>query len=134
MVSEYFSLGNMKVDNIGKNRAAGIIRFSDEEATHRVRQTVVLIVAGVGFEGLREGSMDVLSQLLSCHIYKLGRILRLLADSFRNQYFPIAFLRIFLQTIAYSNLGMLMDYLKSGKRLSLNIHNSNLCESHHMDN
>jgi len=115
MGSEYLSLGV----NTGRNRAAGRKKlFSEEEAVHLTKQAVVRLVAGVGFEGLKEGSMDVLSQLLSCHMCKLGRILRLLADSFRKQYSQMELLRMFLRTIGYSNLGTLMECLKAGTRLS----------------
>lgn len=115
MGSEYLSLGV----NTGKNRAAGRKKvFSEEEAVQITKHAVVRIVAGAGFEGLKEGSLDVLSQLLSCHICKLGRILRVLADSFRKQYSQMELLRMFLQTIGYSNLGTLMDYSKAGTRLS----------------
>lgn len=92
--------------------------MSEEEATYGARQTVARIVGAAGFEGLREGSMDVLSQLFSCHICKLGQTLRLLADSFRNHYTQIELLRMFLHTIGYSNLGKLMDYIKIEQRLS----------------
>lgn len=115
MGSEYLNLGV----NTGKNRAAGRKKvLSEQEAVQITKQAVVRIVAGAGFEGLKEGSMDVISQLLSCHISKLGRILRVLADSFRKQYSQMELLRMFLQTIGYSNLGTLMDYSKAGTRLS----------------
>lgn len=115
MGSEYLSLGV----NTGKNRATGRKKISsEEEAVQITKKAVARLVSGVGFEGLKEGSMEVLSQLLSCHMCKLGRILRLLADSFKKQYSQMELLRMFLQTIGYSNLGTLMECLKAGTKLS----------------
>ncbi|CAL5373918.1 unnamed protein product [Camellia sinensis] len=45
--------------------------------------------------------MEVLSQLLSCHIGKLGRILKVLSESYRKQCSAIELLKMFLQTAGY---------------------------------
>lgn len=119
MGSDYLNLGIKKVDSMGKNReAVKRKRFGEEEVEHRARQTIVRVCAGVGFEGLKEGSLDVFSQLLISHICKHGQILRVLVDNFRNRYTPIDLLRMFIQKMEYSNLGTLMDYVKAPTRSS----------------
>lgn len=48
-----------------------------------------------------EVPMEVLSQLLSCHMSKLGHILKVLADSYRKQCSAVELLKMFLQTAGY---------------------------------
>ncbi|KAF2285278.1 hypothetical protein GH714_042320 [Hevea brasiliensis] len=68
-----------------------------------------------GFESATEVPVEVLSQLLRCHISKLGRILKVFADSYRKQCSAIDLIKMFLQTAGYSNLGNLME-LKDGTK------------------
>ncbi|CAL5321620.1 unnamed protein product [Camellia sinensis] len=62
--------------------------LSQEQASEMSRKVIARVLTNVGFEASSEVPMEVLSQLLSCHIGKLGCILKVLSDSYRNSAQP----------------------------------------------
>uniref|UniRef100_A0A2P2JFZ0 Bromodomain associated domain-containing protein n=1 Tax=Rhizophora mucronata TaxID=61149 RepID=A0A2P2JFZ0_RHIMU len=90
--------------------------LSQEQALLISRKVVARMLTRVGFAGATEVPVEVFSQLLSCHILKLGRILKVLADSYRKQCSALELLKMFLQTAGYSNVGSLMELVKDGSR------------------
>ncbi|PIM97497.1 hypothetical protein CDL12_30031 [Handroanthus impetiginosus] len=97
----------------GKSGHQGSRRLLGEEQASQMSQKVVAqLLANVGFESSSDSSLEVLAQFLSCHISKLGCILKLLADSYRKQCSATELLKMFLQTAGYSNLGALAELMK----------------------
>ncbi|KAI5581346.1 hypothetical protein POPTR_007G011800v4 [Populus trichocarpa] len=102
--------------NRGKNGSEGHKKLSEEQALQMSQKVVACLLTRVGFDGASEIPMEVFSQLLRCHISKLGRILRVLADSYRKQCSAVELLKMFLQTAGFSNLVHLMKIVKEGAR------------------
>lgn len=75
--------------------------LSKEQACQLSQKAVAKVLTNVGFEGATEVPVEVFSQLLGCHMRKLGRILKTLADSYRKQCSPIELLKMFLQAAGY---------------------------------
>lgn len=101
----------------GKNGFEGSGKHLGEEQASLVSQKVVARkLTSLGFEGATELPMEVLAQLLGSHICKLGRNLKVLADSYRKQYSAIELLRMFLQVSGFSNLGTLAELVKDGPK------------------
>ncbi|KAI3788244.1 hypothetical protein L2E82_01004 [Cichorium intybus] len=55
---------------------------SSEQALEMSRHTVSRLLMDVGFDSASGGSVDILAQLVGCHIYELGRILKVLSDNY----------------------------------------------------
>jgi hypothetical protein len=87
--------------NRGKNGSEGHKKLSEEQALQMSQKVVACLLTRVGFDGASEIPMEVFSQLLRCHISKLGRILRVLADSYRKQCSAVELLKMFLQTAGF---------------------------------
>lgn len=86
----------------GKNGFEGSRKvLGAEQATKLSEKVVAQLLTNVGFEASLEVPLGVLAQLLSCHIGKLGRILKLLSDSYRKQCSAIELLKMFLQTAGH---------------------------------
>ncbi|KAJ6915808.1 hypothetical protein NC652_018461 [Populus alba x Populus x berolinensis] len=85
----------------GKNGSEGHKKLSEEQALQMSQKVVACLLTRVGFDGASEIPMEVFSQLLRCHISKLGRILRVLADSYRKQCSAVELLKMFLQTAGF---------------------------------
>lgn len=100
----------------GKNGSEGHKKLSEEQALQMSQKVVACLLTRVGFDGASEIPMEVFSQLLRCHISKLGRILRVLADSYRKQCSAVELLKMFLQTAGLSNVVNLMEIVKEGAR------------------
>nr|GMC59666.1 histone-lysine N-methyltransferase 2D [Ipomoea batatas] len=101
----------------GKNGFEGSRKvLGAEQATKLSEKVVAQLLTNVGFEASLEVPLGVLAQLLSCHIGKLGRILKLLSDSYRKQCSAIELLKMFLQTAGHSNLGALAELVKDNSR------------------
>ncbi|KAK4393950.1 hypothetical protein Sango_1865800 [Sesamum angolense] len=62
------------------------------------------------------GNFLVRNKHYRCRISKLGRILKLLADSYRKQCSATELLKMFLQTAGYSNLGALAELMKDNSK------------------
>ncbi|KAG7969705.1 hypothetical protein I3843_07G045100 [Carya illinoinensis] len=105
------SLYRGKLGSEGNRKCLG-----PEQASQMSRKVIANMLTTVGFGGSSEVPMEVFSQLLSCHICKLGRILKVLADSYRKQCSASELLKMFLKTLGYSNVGSLAELVKDGSR------------------
>ena len=88
MMPEYFQNGRK-------------IGFSDEQAAQVSRKVVARMLLTMGFEGATEVPVDVFSQLVSRHICKLGRILKVLTDSYKKECSATQLIKMFLSTTGY---------------------------------
>ncbi|KAL6227632.1 hypothetical protein ACLB2K_001589 [Fragaria x ananassa] len=114
----------------GKNGSAGNKScLTHEQAAQLSQKVIARILTNVGFEGSSEVPIEVFSQLLSCHIRKLGSSLKVLTDSYRKQCSAIELLKMFLQTVGYRNFGPLADQVKDGSR---SVHQQNQQQIHGM--
>ncbi|KAK6150327.1 hypothetical protein DH2020_015259 [Rehmannia glutinosa] len=103
--------------NRGKNGHQGSRKLLCQEQASQMSQKVVArLLTNLGFESSSDTSLDVLGQFLSCHISKLGRMLKLLSDSYRKQCSATELLKMFLQTAGYSNLGALVELMKDNSK------------------
>lgn len=101
----------------GKNGYQGSRKLlSEEQASQLSKKVVARLLNNVGFESSSDTSLEVMAQLLSSHMSKLGRILKLLADSYRKQCSATELLKMFLQTAGYSNLGTLVELMKDNSK------------------
>ncbi|KAM7276898.1 hypothetical protein ACFE04_018764 [Oxalis oulophora] len=104
----------------GKTGSDGIKkRLAKEQASQISQKVVARILANVGFEGVTEVPLEIFSQLLGCHISKLGRNLKVLTDGYRKQCSAIELIKMFLQTAGYSNVGVLAELVKDGTRTTV---------------
>ncbi|XP_043712028.1 uncharacterized protein LOC122660843 isoform X2 [Telopea speciosissima] len=114
---DYLRTGFERSKYRGKNGLEGNKRpLGQEQALQMSHKVIAHVLTGVGFESASQVSMEVLSQLLSCHICKLGHILKALTNNYRKQCSAIEILKMFLQTAGYSNLGALVEHAKDGNR------------------
>ncbi|KAJ8451896.1 hypothetical protein Cgig2_007379 [Carnegiea gigantea] len=91
-------------------------QLSLELAMQMSKMVVARVLSTVGYEGGSEMSIDVLSKFLSCHVSKLGRILKVLADSYRKQCSAMELLKMFLQVAGKScNLAALAEHMKDSR-------------------
>ncbi|XP_058069408.1 uncharacterized protein LOC131218704 isoform X2 [Magnolia sinica] len=117
VMPDYLRMG-LGRSNRGKNGPEGNRKsLSQEQASQMTQKVLARVLANVGIEGATEVSMEVLSQFLSCHISKLGRILKVLTDSYRKQCSATELIKMFLQTVGYGNLGALSDQLMDGSKV-----------------
>lgn len=72
-----------------------------EQALQLSQKVIARMLISMGFEGSTELPVEVFSQLVSCHITKLGRILKVLSDSYRKQCSAVELLKMFLQTVRW---------------------------------
>ncbi|KAK9678845.1 hypothetical protein RND81_11G236600 [Saponaria officinalis] len=86
-------------------------QLGEEQAMQMSKKVVARMLTNVGFEGATEIPVEVLSQFLSCHISKLGRILKVLADSYRKQCSATELIKMFLQAGGHS-LSSLAEHVK----------------------
>ncbi|MCL7037457.1 hypothetical protein MKW94_026414 [Papaver nudicaule] len=101
----------------GKNGLEGNGKSLGQDQAFQMSQKVIArVLSNVGFEGSTEVPIEVLAQFLNCHISKLGRILKVLTDNYRKQCSALEILKMFLQTLGYSNLGALAEHVKDGTR------------------
>ncbi|XP_041018984.1 uncharacterized protein LOC121260945 isoform X4 [Juglans microcarpa x Juglans regia] len=105
------SLYSGKLGSEGNRKCLG-----PEQASQTSQKVIANMLTSVGFGGSSEVPMEVFSQLLSSHICKLGRILKVLADSYRKQCSATELLKMFLKTLGYSNVGSLAELVKDGSR------------------
>ncbi|KQK12640.1 hypothetical protein BRADI_1g05070v3 [Brachypodium distachyon] len=115
MMPEYYKTGNKYRGKIGSKVEGKTL--SQEQALLITRKLVARYLANAGFESGTAVAVDVLSEIIIKHISKLGRNLKLLSDSYRKQFSSIELLRMFLQTVGYSNIGPLMEITKMGNRV-----------------
>lgn len=92
-------------------------QLGQEQAMQMSKKVVGRVLTKVGFEGTSEIPVRVLSQFLSCHISKLGHILKVLADNYKKQFSAIELLKMFLQVTGNSNLMSLAEYVKDTRTI-----------------
>ncbi|CAN7024096.1 hypothetical protein BRARA_F02423 [Brassica rapa] len=114
MMPEYL---RMEERGVLRRKKAEKVGFSDEQAAQVSRKVVARMLLTMGFEGATEVSVDVFSQLVSRHICKLGRILKVLTDSYKKECSATQLIKMFLNTTGYSNLGSLAELVKDGTRM-----------------
>lgn len=91
-------------------------QLSQELAMQMSKMVVARVLSTMGYEGGSEMSIDVLSKFLSCHVSKLGRIMKVLADSYRKQCSAMELLKMFLQVAGKScNLAALVEHMKDSR-------------------
>ncbi|KAJ0982802.1 hypothetical protein J5N97_011057 [Dioscorea zingiberensis] len=101
----------------GKDDAGGNKKpLSQEQASQMSLKVSARLLHSVGFEGGTEMSMEVLSEFLGDHICKLGRMLKLLSDSYRKQFSSVELLKMFLQSACHINLATLVEITKDGSK------------------
>ncbi|XP_024180374.1 uncharacterized protein LOC112186250 isoform X2 [Rosa chinensis] len=101
---EYLNMDQGGSLHRGKNGSAGNKScLTHEQAAQLSQKVIARMLTNVGFEGSSEVPIEVFSQLLSCHIRKLGSSLKVLTDSYRKQCSAIELLKMFLQTVGYRN-------------------------------
>lgn len=86
----------------GKN-GSGVNKkcLGQDQASQLSQKVIAQMLISMGFEGSTEVPVEVFSQFLSCHITKLGRILKVLSDSYRKQCSAVELLKMFLQTVRW---------------------------------
>ncbi|KAJ0242031.1 Transcription initiation factor TFIID subunit [Hirschfeldia incana] len=114
MMPEYL---RMEDRGVLRRKKAEKMGFSDEQATQVSRKVVARMLLTMGFEGATEVPVDVFSQLVSRHISKLGRILKVLTDSYKKECSAVQLIKMFLNTTGYNNLGGLAELVKDGTRM-----------------
>ncbi|XP_044985447.1 uncharacterized protein LOC123452794 [Hordeum vulgare subsp. vulgare] len=116
MMPEYYKTGNKyRGKDVSKVEGKSL---SQEQALLITRKLVARYLAVAGFESGTAGSVDDFSDIIVKHISKLGRSLKLITDSYRKQFSSIELLKMFLQTVGYSNIGPLMEITKMGSRVA----------------
>ncbi|OWM66203.1 uncharacterized protein LOC116201077 [Punica granatum] len=90
--------------------------LGQDQASVLSQKVVARMLTTLGFEGASEVPMEILAQLLTGHLCKLGRILRVLADSYKKQCSAVELIKMFLQISNNSNLGALAELVKEGSR------------------
>ncbi|KAL8168055.1 hypothetical protein V2J09_009554 [Rumex salicifolius] len=92
-------------------------QLSHEQALLISKKLISRALATIGFEGASDVPVEVLSQLLSCHICKLGNMLKVLADSYRKKCSAIELVRMFLRVSGHGNLATLAEHMKDGRNV-----------------
>lgn len=112
---EYLSMDHGGNQNRGRNGSDGSRKLpSLEQASQLSQKLIARFLLTIGFEGSSELPLEVFAQLLSSHICKLGRTLKLLSDSYKRQCSAMELLKMFLYTTGHSNLGALSELVKDG--------------------
>ena len=75
--------------------------LGQEQASHLCQKVVARMLTNMGFEGSTEVPVEIFSQLMSCHIMELGRILKVLSDNYRKQCSAVELLKMFLRSMKW---------------------------------
>ncbi|KAG0598179.1 hypothetical protein M758_12G052700 [Ceratodon purpureus] len=86
---------------------------SEEAAQQLAEQAVVRLVAAAGFEGLKQAPLQILADLLRCHVQKLGSALRRILDTYKMECSQAELLKMCIHGASGSKLEELMEYAKS---------------------
>ncbi|KAJ9564702.1 hypothetical protein OSB04_000668 [Centaurea solstitialis] len=114
---EYLNMEQQGNHDRGKSGASGMKNnLSSDQAAEMSRKVVSRLLMDVGFDSASGGPLDIFAQLFGCHISKLGRILKVLADSYRKECSAIELLKMFLQTIGHGNLGAFAELVKDSTK------------------
>ncbi|XP_071702526.1 uncharacterized protein [Rutidosis leptorrhynchoides] len=90
--------------------------LGSEQAAEMSRKVVSRLLLDVGFDSATDGPLDIYGQLFGNHISKLGRILKILSDSYKKEYSAIELLKMFLQTIGHGNLAGFAEVVKDSTK------------------
>ncbi|GAQ80908.1 hypothetical protein KFL_000660020 [Klebsormidium nitens] len=85
--------------------------WTDERARAALRQAAARLAAREGFDGIRRGALEVLTDLLGAHVRRLGRTLRLLEERYEGRS-PEALLAMCLNGFGVRNIAELAAYTK----------------------
>ncbi|KAI4979612.1 hypothetical protein ZWY2020_016365 [Hordeum vulgare] len=137
MMPEYYKTGNKyRGKDVSKVEGKSL---SQEQALLITRKLVARYLALAGFESGTAGSVDDFSDIIVKHISKLGRSLKLITDSYRKQFSSIELLKMFLQTVGYSNIGPLLELQRWGVEWLYPVHQdaqvhsqNNLLQAHQL--
>ncbi|KAI3665105.1 hypothetical protein L6452_43723 [Arctium lappa] len=114
---EYLNMEQQGNHDCGKSGSSGMKNnLSPDQAAEMSRKVVSRLLMDVGFDSASGGPLDIFAQLFGCHISKLGRILKVLADSYRKECSAIELLKMFLQTIGHGNLGDFAELVKDSTK------------------
>ncbi|PWA70858.1 hypothetical protein CTI12_AA282930 [Artemisia annua] len=114
---EYLNMDQQGNHERGKNGSIGVKKnLSPEQAAEMSRKVISRMLVDAGFDSASGGPLDIFSQLFGCHISKLGRILKVLSDSYKKEHSAIELLKMFLQTIGHGNLGAFADVVKDSTK------------------
>lgn len=114
---EYLNMEQQGNHDRGKSGSIGMKNnLSADQAAEMSRKVVSRLLMDVGFDSASGGPLDIFAQLFGCHISKLGRILKVLADSYRKECSAIELLKMFLQTIGHGNLGAFAELVKDSTK------------------
>ncbi|XP_027360364.1 uncharacterized protein LOC113868722 isoform X2 [Abrus precatorius] len=105
------ALGRGKFGPEGNGKVIGT-----EQAVMLSQKAVARVLLGVGFEGAMEASIEDFSEVLGERICKIGKNLRVLADSYKKQCSAIELLKMLLKTLGFSNFAPLVDVVKDGSK------------------
>lgn len=72
--------------------------LSEAQASQISQKVSAIMLRSTGFESATQLPVETISQLLSCHISKLGGILKVLADNYRKQCSALELIKMFLQS------------------------------------
>lgn len=114
---EYLNMDQGGNQNRGRNGSDGSKKLlSLEQASQLSHKVIARSLFTIGFEGSSELPLEVFAQLLSSHICKLGRTLKLLSDSYKRQCSAVELLKMFLSTTGHNNLRALSELVKDGTK------------------
>lgn len=114
---EYLNMDQQGNHERGKNGSIGVKKnLSPEQAAEMSRKVISRMLVDAGFDSASGGPLDIFSQLFGCHISKLGRILKVLSDSYKKEHSAIELLKMFLQTIGHGNLGAFAEVVKDSTK------------------
>lgn len=114
---EYLNM-EQGLESHGRNGYPGNRKLlSEDQASQMAQKVVARLLTNIGFESSLDSTLEILAQFLSCHISKLGRILKLLADSYRQQCSATELIKMFLQqTAGYSNLASMSELMRDSTK------------------
>jgi hypothetical protein len=92
IMPEYYKVGNKYRGNGGEGK-----NLTEEQGNVIMRKSVVRFMVTAGFESATVGALDVLADVVSRHVSKLGRSLKILTDNYRKEFSAVDLLKMFLQ-------------------------------------
>ncbi|XP_078430615.1 transcription initiation factor TFIID subunit [Wolffia australiana] len=100
----------------GKYGSEGIERLTPDQASQLSQKAMARLLASIGLEGGTEGSLDVLSKFMAAHACKLGRTLKILSDSYRQECSSSELLKMFAQTAGLS-FPQIAEYMRETSKV-----------------